>query len=258
MFSLEGKVAVVAGGGGYFGEPICIGLIEQGAKVVVADIDMDRAGQVAANALKKFPAAEVCAVDLDVGDEASITEVIKGCAARFGSLDILVNTTYLSIGKTVEELSAEEFDRSLHINVTGTFLLAREAAGAMEHGGSMVLFSSMYGQISPDPEIYDPPLNPNPIEYGTGKAGIEQMTRYLAVHWAQRNIRVNAIAPGPFPHPFQQSTYPEWMKKLSAKNPLGRIGRQEEMAGAVVFLASGEASYITGHILNVDGGWTIW
>ena len=154
-------------------------------------------------------------------------------------------------------LLIEEFDRSLHVNVTGTFLLAREVALAMENGGSIVLFSSMYGQISPDPRIYDSPLNPNPIEYGIGKAGTEQMTRYLAVHWAKRNIRVNAIAPGAFPHAVQQSTYPEWMKNLSEKNPLGRIGRPEEIAGAVVFLSSGEASYITGHILNVDGGWTI-
>lgn len=258
MFSLEGKVAIVAGGGGYFGEPICIGLMEQGARVVVADIDIDRARRVAATALEKFPDAEAYAVDLDAGNEESIKDVVKGCAARFGRLDILINATYLSIGKTVEELSAEEFDRSLHVNITGTFLLAREAAQAMENGGAIVLFSSMYGQISPDPAIYDPPLIPNPIEYGTGKAGIDQMTRYLAVHWAKRNIRVNAIAPGPFPHAFQQSAYPEWMKKLSAKNPMGRIGRQEEMAGAVVFLASNEASYITGHILNVDGGWTIW
>jgi NAD(P)-dependent dehydrogenase (short-subunit alcohol dehydrogenase family) len=258
MFSLAGKVALVAGGGGYFGEPICIGLMEQGAKVCVADIDIDRARQVAAKATEKFPGAAVYAVELDAGNEASICEVVKGCAARFGRLDILVNTTYLSIGKTVEELTADEFDRSLHLNVTGTFLLAREAVRAMEDGGSIVLFSSMYGQISPDPGVYDPPLNPNPIEYGTGKAAIEQLTRYLAVHWAKRNIRVNAIAPGPFPHAIQQSTYPEWMKKLAAKNPLGRIGRQEEMAGAVVFLASGEASYITGHILNVDGGWTVW
>jgi NAD(P)-dependent dehydrogenase (short-subunit alcohol dehydrogenase family) len=258
MFSLAGKVAVVAGGGGYLGEPICLGLIEQGARVCVADINLDRARQVAANALEKFPGAEVYAVNLDAGNEASISETVKGCAARFGGLDTLVNTTYLSIGKTVEELSGEEFDRSLHLNVTGTFLLAREAAEAMENGGSIVLFSSMYGQISPDPGVYDPPLNPNPIEYGAGKACIEQMTRYLAVHWAKRNIRVNAIAPGPFPHAIQQLTYPEWMKKLAAKNPLGRIGKQEEMTGAVVFLASGEASYITGHILNVDGGWTIW
>lgn len=128
----------------------------------------------------------------------------------------------------------------------------------MRDGGSMVFFSSMYGHIAPDPRIYDPPLNPNPIEYGVAKAGIEQMTRYLAVHWANKNIRVNAVAPGAFPHAHQQRDYPVFMQKLAQKSPAGRIGRQDELTGAVVFLASDEASFITGQVLDVDGGVTIW
>jgi len=128
----------------------------------------------------------------------------------------------------------------------------------MQPGASIVLFSSMYGQISPDPRIYHDPIKPNPIEYGVAKAALEQMTRYLAVAWAPRDIRVNAIAPGPFPHAHQQSQFPDWMKLLAGKVPMGRVGRQEEVAGAIVFLASDEASYVTGHVLNVNGGWTAW
>jgi NAD(P)-dependent dehydrogenase (short-subunit alcohol dehydrogenase family) len=258
MFNLTGKVALVAGGAGYFGSAICRGLAEQGAEVVVADINGERVEAVVETTAGKFPVTKVTGMRLDVTDEGSIKSVVRQTVEHSGKLDILINTTYASIGKKVEELSVEEIDSTLHLNVTGTLLLAREAAGVMEDGGSIILFSSMYGHISPEPGIYPQPLNPNPIEYGVAKAGIEQMTRYLAVHWAKRKIRVNAVAPGPFPHLYQQNEYPVFMENLARKNPLGRIGRQDEITGAVVFLVSDEASYITGQVLNVDGGWTIW
>ena len=124
--------------------------------------------------------------------------------------------------------------------------------------GSLVLFSSMYGTVSPDPSIYEAPMNPNPVEYGVGKVGIQQLTRYLAVHFGKSGVRCNAISPGPFPNPTIQANQPAFIDRLSKKVPLGRVGQSPEIAGAVAFLLSDASTFITGQNLAVDGGWTVW
>jgi NAD(P)-dependent dehydrogenase (short-subunit alcohol dehydrogenase family) len=172
----------------------------------------------------------------------------------------LVTMTYGATGKRLDDLMEADFDTASHGNLTATFLLAREVGNAMaaRGSGSIVLFSSMYGSVSPDPRVYEPPMNTNPIEYGVGKAGIQQMARYLAVHWGRNGVRVNSLSPGPFPNPNIQRDNPAFVQRLSAKVPLGRIGQAGEIAGAVAFLLSDAASYVTGHNLAVDGGWTAW
>jgi NAD(P)-dependent dehydrogenase (short-subunit alcohol dehydrogenase family) len=112
--------------------------------------------------------------------------------------------------------------------------------------------------VSPDPKVYEPPATPNPIEYGTGKAGVQQMARYLAVHWGHSDVRVNSLSPGPFPNPNIQRDNPAFVQRIAAKTALGRIGQSGEIAGTVAFLLSDAASYVTGHNLAVDGGWTAW
>lgn len=258
LFDMSGKVALVAGGAGYLGQAMCEGLAAHGAHVLVADLAVERAREQVTRLNREGYSAE--ALELDVANDASCLAAVEQAAAKEGRLDVLINATfgYGAVGKTVETLTAEEFDRANRVNLTGAFVLARHAAAAMPAGGSMVFFASMYGQVSPDPSVYHAPMTPNPIEYGVGKAGVIQMAKYLAVYWAPRGIRVNAISPGPFPFPSLQDADPDFAKRLSDKVPLGRVGKQEEIVGAAVFLASDASSYVNGETLNVDGGWTAW
>ncbi len=258
LFDLTDKTALVAGGAGYLGTPICKALAEQGANVVIADLAEDRAIALAEETAGEYPNASVTWANLDAGDETSIKKAVSTTADAFGGLDISINCTFHSMGKTLEDITAEEFDQANRVNITGSFLLARESAALMPNGGSIIMFSSMFGQLAPDPSVYKPPMLPNPIEYGVGKAGIIQMVNYLAVHWGPKGIRVNAIAPGPFPNSSLLRKEPEFVQRLADKTPLGRVGQPEEITAAVIFLAADEASYITGQTIAVNGGWNVW
>jgi NAD(P)-dependent dehydrogenase (short-subunit alcohol dehydrogenase family) len=116
----------------------------------------------------------------------------------------------------------------------------------------------MYGVVAPDPRIYHDPMAPNPIDYGAAKAALLQMSRYFAVHYGPSAIRFNCVTPGPFPHPGVQQAHPDFIRDLSKKTALNRIGVNTEIVGPTLFLLSDSASYVTGHSLVVDGGWTAW
>jgi NAD(P)-dependent dehydrogenase (short-subunit alcohol dehydrogenase family) len=255
MSSFGGKTILMAGGAGYLALPVSKLLAQQGANIVLADINPERLAE--AQAAVRAVGAKVLALPLDIGDEESILKAVRATAAQFGGLHGVVNATFGSTGKRFEDLTAADFDRTNRLNLTGSFILAREAAKHMTAGGSMVLYASMYGVVAPNPANYPGDMAPNPIEYGAGKAGMIQMVRYMAGHFGPSGIRVNAVAPGPYPHQATQENA-EFVTRLARQTMLGRIGRQDEMAGPTAFLLSDAASYITGHCLNVDGGWTAW
>ncbi|RKX72278.1 MAG: gluconate 5-dehydrogenase [Spirochaetes bacterium] len=258
MFNLKNRVIFVAGGAGYLALPACRALLEQGARIAIGDFNKENLKAAIEVLGSEFPVNSILGLDFNIAEEESIANAIEEILEKFGRLDCLVNATYRNIGKSVKDLTSAEFNQANSINITGTFLLVRAAAEAMENGGSIILFSSMYGLISPNQSDYPGRMEKNPVEYGAGKAAINQLARFMAGEYGRQNIRVNAIAPGPFPWESVQKEHPVFMEKLSAKTMLGRIGRRDELAGTVVYLASDASSYMTGQVLSVDGGVTAW
>lgn len=248
-FSLQNRDVWVIGGAGYLGQEVVKLLTELGASVLCADLPG-----------KAKVAPDVTPADLDAADISALEKFVTAQIAARGVPHGLVVMTYASTAKKFNDLTAADFDHANHGNLTATFTLARAIGNAMaERGsGSLVLFSSMYGTVSTDPRIYESPMNPNPVEYGVGKAGIQQLTRYLAVHYGPRGVRCNAISPGPFPNPNIQANQPDFISRLAQKVPLGRVGQSPEIAGAVAFLLGDASTFITGQNLAVDGGWTVW
>jgi len=255
-FDLTGQDHWIVGGAGYLGQPIVKLLAELGARVLCIDIE-DRAEAFVKSA---GLSSQVTAGRLDVSDSRSAQDFITAQIGARGVPHGLVLLNYASTAKRLEDLTEEDFDRVNHGNLTATFMFTRAIATAMrgERRGAIVLFSSMYGSVAPDPSIYQAPQMPNPIEYGVNKAGIQQMARYLAMHFGPDGVRCNSISPGPFPNPETQRANPHMTAMQSLKVPLARIGRAEEIAGAVTFLVSSAASFVTGINLPVDGGWTAW
>jgi NAD(P)-dependent dehydrogenase (short-subunit alcohol dehydrogenase family) len=255
-FDLAGQEHWIVGGAGYLGQPVVRLLVELGARVLCVDIANRAQDFVAGAGL----AGRVEPASLDVGDVTAAQQFIAEKMAARGMPHGLVMLNYASTAKRLEELTEEDFDRVNHGNLTATFMFARAVATAMRtpRRGSIVLFSSMYGSVAPDPAIYLPPQPPNPIEYGVNKAGIQQMARYLAMHFGPDGVRCNSISPGPFPNPDAQRAHPHMVASQNRKVPLGRVGRAEEVAGSVAFLVSEASSFITGINLPVDGGWTSW
>jgi len=251
------------GAGGHLGQSIARGLCAAGAVTVLTGRRQDPLDELAAKlAMNGYDArVETC----DVRSDVERMNLISRIELEFGRLDAVVNNAYGGTGGSTRTATAADFAASYEIAVTSAFFLIRESlpllevAGMRNQGGaSIVNVASMYGVVSPDVRIYQQEASQNPPFYGAAKAGLIQLTRYLACDLAAKRIRVNSISPGPFPSAAALHSQPKLQEELVRRTPLGRIGAPEELAGPVVFLVSDAASYITGANLAVDGGWTAW
>jgi NAD(P)-dependent dehydrogenase (short-subunit alcohol dehydrogenase family) len=253
-YSLENKLYWVTGGAGYLGSAITTELDRCGAKVLCIDVP----GQ-AERLVKEASLERTVPLALDINDSAALPAIVDRLIAEHGLPDGVAHlATRTSRGLRLEDLPTTEFQKTMDGGVTPSFVLGRALAERMKPrgSGSIVFFSSMYGLVAPDPRIYLPPMIPNPVDYGAAKAALLQLARYLAIHYGPSGIRFNCITPGPFPKPFGQGGDASFVQRLGAKTALNRIGRNTEIVGPTLFLLSDSASYVTGHSLVVDGGWT--
>ena len=246
LFGLKDRVAVVTGGASGIGLASAELLAAAGAAVAIVDRDAGAAEQ----ALAKIGAKGV-ALGADVAKESEIDAAVAEITRSLGRIDILVNSAGTAIRRPAVEVSLEDWDKVMAVNMTGTFLFSRAAARVMieqGHGGSIVQIASIMG-------LSGGGLYPN-ISYQTSKGAVVNMTRALAVEWAPQQIRVNAVAPTYVKTPFIAGlmAQPELVKRIEALTPLARLAEPAEIASAVLFLASPAAAMVTGHTLFVDGG----
>lgn len=250
MFELNGKVALVTGARRGMGKSHALALSHQGAKVIVTDVNQEECQSVVDEI--KSNGGDAVAFKLDVSNTAEVNQVFDEAIKQFGRLDILVNNAGVYLPKPALEITEDEWNKMIDINLKGEFFCAQRAAKEMA--------KNRWGRIINISSIDSGGVGiglAGGAHYAASKGGAIGMTEVLATEWAQSGITVNAIGPGAIDTPMVAAAQmpEEAMKQMMAGIPMGRIGRPEEISAAVVFLASEEASYVTGATLYVDGGW---
>ncbi len=243
MFDLRGKTALVVGAASGIGQASAVGVAAFGANTYCADVNLAGAEETAKMAREQGGQAQ--SLLLDMRDSKAMAEALKDIPA-----DILVSAPSINVRKPLLDITDEEFDRVIGLNLKGTFMLLKQVArGMAERGrGSIMVFSSIRAEV----------VEPGQGVYAATKAGARQMCRALAAELGPKGVRVNLIAPGvvetPLTAPIKSKT--DWYEAYANKSILKRWAQPQEMVGAVVFLASEASSYVTGAIITVDGGWT--
>jgi NAD(P)-dependent dehydrogenase (short-subunit alcohol dehydrogenase family) len=246
---LTGQTAVVTGGAGLIGSAVCDTLDALGCTVVVADVD-ETAGETLDSAARF--------VQTDVTSETEVESLIDVTVDAYGSVDVLVNAAYPrndQYGRKYEDVDVADWRENVDRHLTGCYVPTYYATREMvdSGGGSVVNFGSIYGVQAPDFTVYEGTRMTSPVEYAAIKGGIINLTRYLASYLGPAGVRVNAVSPGGV-FDEQDDTF---VKAYERRTPLGRMATPDDAAGAVGYLASDAASYVTGQNLIVDGGWTI-
>lgn len=261
LSSLDGRVAVVTGGAGHIGAAAAQGLVELGAIVAVVDLDPDRCAEVADRLSDQGPGSAI-PVPVDLADEPATRQVADRVVAAVGRIDVLAHFAALVSAEPLpnwttpfEQQGTDVWRRALEVNLTAVFALTQACTPALRDSGhgSVITVGSTYGIVGPDWRIYDATDMGNAAGYAASKGGVIQLTRWLATTLAPA-IRVNCLSPGGVSRDHPES----FREAYESRTPLGRMATEEDYKGATAFLASDLSSYVTGHNLVVDGGWTAW
>ncbi len=263
LVSLQGRRALVTGGAGHIGLAAVEVLVELGAKVALLDLDGSVVEECSSEFNGRWPGM-VSPVCCDLSDENATRLATRRVITTFGGLDILVHSAaFVGTTKTpgwsvpFSEQTVAAWDAGIRINLTSAFVLVQEARSALSVSGrgSVVFVSSIYGLVGSDPSIYDgTSMNSDRVvAYSASKGGLQQLMRHLSTLLAP-NVRVNVISPGGI----ERDQHEGFRKNYAARTPLKRMASEEDMKGAVAYLASDLSAYVTGQNLVVDGGWTAW
>jgi gluconate 5-dehydrogenase len=250
-FDLTGKVALITGGSRGLGLEMAGALGAAGAAVVITARREQWLGP--AEEGLKAQGLRALALTCDVSNPGDVSSAVRTAVEHFGRLDILINNAGISWGEPVETMSVEKWRQVFETNATGTFLMSQAAGNEMlkfGNGGSIINIASVAGITGLESNVLDA------VGYSASKGAIITLTRDLAVKWAKRGIRVNAIAPGFFDTRLSHALLEKTRQKVEQATPMGRIGQPGELGGVAVFLASAASSYITGQVIAVDGGLT--
>ena len=261
LMDLTGRTALITGGAGYIGTAFCEALAEAGANIAVLDIATDRV-QESASKLAATYSVKTLGLTVNLSDEAAVVAAPKKIKDEMGSLDIVVNcaafvgTSGLTGWVTpFEEQSVATWRAALETNLTACFALIQAATPFLRESGhgSVINIGSTYGVVGPDMSLYEGTAMGNPAAYAASKGGLTQLTRWLATTLAP-NIRVNCISPGGIARGQDE----KFVNRYKERTPMKRMGTEEDMKGALLYLASNLSAYVTGQNLLVDGGWTAW
>lgn len=247
LFRLDGRVAIVTGAGRGLGAAMAKGLAEYGASVAVADINFKSAQETAETICQSGGQAFPIAVN--VTDAVSVDEMVQNCLGKYGTVDILINSAGIVLRSPITETSEEDWDAVIAVNLKGTFLCTR-AVGR-------VLAEKEYGRVINIASILGSVAQPGRGSYPASKGAVIQFTKMVALEWAQKGITVNTLAPGYFLTEINTALMENKpvFDDLTSRIPMGRWGDPKELVGPVVFLASEAGSYVTGQLLNCEGGY---
>lgn len=251
-FDLTGKIAIVTGSGSGIGKTLVIGLAEAGADVVITELPgREREANETVKQIDKLGRRSLT-VSLDITKIETIHDMVSDVMEHFGRIDILINNAGVIIRKPSLEVTEEDWDKVVDVNLKGTFFTSQAVAKRMvdNNGGKIINIASINGIVGFHERA----------AYSASKAGVVNLTRVLAIDWAKYGINVNAIGPNYLMTPLTEKIFEneEFRNDVLYRTPLKRIGTPEDVVGAVVYLASDASNFVTGHTLLVDGGWTAW